>query len=141
VQEKRSNVLNMPTLVESIMTRKVLTVAGSARLADVSWGLALKRVQGAPVKDDRGRLIGVLSRSDIGAMERAAPESATMRASEAMTPVLYAILQSATVKEAAARFVETGCHQLVVFDDEGGVVGLVTATDLLKLLLADGVDL
>jgi predicted transcriptional regulator len=131
----------MSTLVRQIMTRKLLTVDSNANLNDVSWGLALKRVQGAPVSDERGRIIGVLSRSDIGAVERVAPESSGLKAGQAMTPVLYAIKQDASVKEAARRFVETACHQLIVFDEDEEVVGIVTPTDLLKLMLEEHVDL
>jgi predicted transcriptional regulator len=122
--------------VEEIMTQKVLTVASDATLDDVSWGLSLKKVHGAPVRDDRGRLIGILSKSDVGLVGRL-PPNGPLKASDAMTPILYAIKRGQTVKDAAKRFVDTGAHQLIVFDDEGQMVGIVTPTDILKLILND----
>jgi CBS-domain-containing membrane protein len=44
------------------------------------------------------------------------------------------------VKEAARRFVETGCHELVVLDADEHMVGLVTQTDLVRLLLRNDLD-
>jgi predicted transcriptional regulator len=131
----------MATTVEDIMTRKVLTVASDASLDDVSWGLALKKVQGAPVRDDRGRLVGILSKSDVGLVGRLPPSNERLTASDAMTPMLYAIKKGQTVKEAASRFVDTGAHQLIVFDEAGQMVGIVTPTDILKLILHDSVQL
>ena len=60
----------MPTTVDQIMTRKLLTIASDASLEDAAWGLSLKRVQGSPVKDDSGRVIGILSRNDVGVIAR-----------------------------------------------------------------------
>lgn len=131
----------MPTHIGQIMTRKLLSISSNASLEDAAWGLALKRVQGAPVKDDRGRVIGILSKGDIGVLDRLPASSESLKASDAMTRVLYAIRQTDTVKQAAHRFVETGARELVVLDEAEELVGIVTQTDLLRLLLRDDVDL
>ena len=131
----------MPTVVDDIMLRKVLTIASDARLEDAAWGLALKRVAGAPVKDDRGRIIGMLSRSDIGALERLSQVPESLKASDAMARVLYAVRQGDTVKHAARRFIDTGAAQLIVLDANDDMVGMITQIDLLRLLLRDDVDL
>jgi len=131
----------MPTTIDQIMTRKLLSIASDAPLEDASWGLALKRVQGAPVKDDRGRVIGILSKGDIGVLERLPAGGEHLKASDAMTRVLYAIREHDTVKQAARRFVETGARELVVLDPKDELVGIVTQTDLVRLLLRDDVDL
>src|SRR5262252_1401406 len=130
----------MPTTVDQIMTRKLLTIASNARLEDAAWGLSLKRVQGSPVKDDSGRVIGILSRNDVGVIARLPGACESLKASDAMTRVLYAVRVGDSVKEAARRFVETGCQELVVLDPEGQLVGIVTQTDLVRLLLRNDVD-
>ena len=129
------------TTVDQIMTRKLLTIASDASLEDAAWGLALKRVQGSPVKDDTGRIIGILSRNDVGVIARLPGTRDTLKASDAMTRVLYAVRVGDTVKEAARRFVETGCHELVVLDSEDELVGIVTQTDLVRLLLRNDLEL
>ena len=60
---------------------------------------------------------------------------------DAMTRLLYAIRVGASVKEAAKRFVETGCQELVVLDDHNELVGIVTQADLVRLLLRDDIEL
>lgn len=130
----------MPLTVDQIMTRKLLTIASDASLEDAAWGLALKRVQGSPVKDDMGRIIGILSRNDIGVIARLPGGRETLKAADAMTRVLYAIPVGATVKDAAKRFLETGAQELVVLDREH-MVGIITQTDLVRLLLRDDVAL
>jgi predicted transcriptional regulator len=130
----------MPTTVDQIMTRKLLTIASDASLEDAAWGLALKRVQGSPVKDDTGRVIGILSRNDVGVIARLPGAREALKASDAMTRVLYAVRVGDTVKEAARRFVETGCQELVVLDEEEHMVGLLTQTDLVRLLLRADLD-
>ncbi len=130
-----------PTTVDQVMTRKFLTIASDATLEDAAWGLALKRVQGSPVKDDRGRVIGILSRNDVGVISRLPQGREALRASDAMTRVLYAIRVGDTVKEAARRFVETGCLELVVLDNDEELVGIVTQTDLVRLLLREDLDI
>ncbi len=131
----------MPTRVDEIMTRKVLTIASDAKLEDAAWGLSLKRVQGAPVKDSQGRIIGMLSRSDITLLERLHQPNGDLRASDAMARVLYAVREHDTVKQAARRFVDTGAQHLIVLDDEDRMVGTVTPNDLLQLLILDDVDI
>ena len=130
----------MPLTIDHIMTRKLLSSASNASLEDAAWGLALKRVQGSPVKDDTGRIIGILSRNDIGVISRLPGGRDALKASDAMTRVLYSIRVGASVKEAAKRFVETGCQELVVLDADERLVGIVTQTDLVRLLLRDDVD-
>lgn len=130
----------MPLTVDQIMTRKLLTIASNASLGDAAWGLALKRIQGSPVKDDLGRVIGILSRNDIGVISRLPGNRDALKASDAMTRVLYSIRIGSSVKDAAKRFVETGCQELVVLDEEDRLVGIVTQTDLVRLLLRDDVN-
>jgi predicted transcriptional regulator len=130
----------MPITVDEIMTRKLLTIASDASLEDAAWGLSLKRVQGSPVKDDNGRIIGILSRNDVGVIARLPGARDTLKASDAMTRVLYAVRVGDSVKEAARRFVETGCQELVVLDELDQLVGIVTQTDLVRLLLRTDVE-
>jgi predicted transcriptional regulator len=135
-----SEIGEMPVTVDQIMTRKLLTIASDASLEDAAWGLSLKRVQGSPVKDDMGRVIGILSRNDVGVIARLPGNREALKASDAMTRVLYAVRVGDSVKAAARRFVETGCQELVVLNETDELVGLVTQTDLVRLLLRDDID-
>jgi CBS-domain-containing membrane protein len=77
----------------------------------------------------------------VGVISRLPGTRDTLKASDAMTRVLYAVRVGDTVKEAARRFVETGCQELVVLDSDDQLVGLVTQTDLVRLLLRNDLEL
>jgi CBS-domain-containing membrane protein len=126
--------------VSDIMTRNVLTVAAEADVDDAAWGFTLKGFSGAPVKDAHGNLIGVLSKSDLVDPEKRAGSGRPHTAREAMTPLLFATLTTDSVRFAVRRMVETGAHRLVVLDEGGDLVGIVTPMDVLRGLLAGKVD-
>jgi CBS-domain-containing membrane protein len=122
--------------VEEIMTRKVLTIAAEADVKDAAWGLTLQGFTGAPVKDEHGNVIGVLSKSDLTDPSRVDPDStAPHTVREAMTPVLFATLATDPVKFAVRRMVETGSHRLLVLDADGKLVGILTPMDVMRGLL------
>jgi CBS-domain-containing membrane protein len=127
--------------VEDLMTRKVLTVAAGAGVDDAAWGLTMQGLSGAPVKDERGNLIGVLSKSDLvdpGKRDANSDERTTAR--DVMTPVLFAARASDPIRFAARRMVETGAHRLVVVDDSGALVGIITPMDVLRGLVEAKID-
>lgn len=56
----------MPDLrVRDVMTTTVVTIKGDATLHDATVSFAINGISGAPVVDNEGRLIGVLSETDI----------------------------------------------------------------------------
>src|SRR5690349_385082 len=95
--------------VADLMTRKVLTVAAEADAQDAAWGFTMKGLSGAPVKDERGNLIGVLSKSDLVDPEkRGSAQEERVTARDVMTPLLFAARASDPISFAARRMVETG---------------------------------
>lgn len=57
--------MNSKLLAKDIMTKSVLTVSESQTLAEVWKILSENRITGAPVVDEDGALIGVISQTDI----------------------------------------------------------------------------
>jgi len=127
--------------VEDLMTRKVLTVAAEADANDAAWGFTMKGVSGAPVKDERGNLIGILSKSDlVDPGKRSSETDERVTARDVMTPLLFAARASDPIRFAARRMVETGAHRLVVVDDGGALVGIITPMDVLRGLVEAKID-
>lgn len=120
--------------VEDFMTRKVLTISPDADLNDAAWGLTLKGVTGAPVRDDNGRIVGVLSKSDLVDPARHG-DVREIKVADAMTPLLFAVRDTDSIRAAAQRMVQTGSHRLIVVDGNGALVGILTPMDLLRGLL------
>jgi len=135
--------------VAELMTTDVLTVSPETPLKDVAELLAARGISGAPVVDDAGRLLGVVSEADILAKERRPPhqtglakllghdESPSRKASartagEAMTSPALTIVADRRVDAAAALMLDRGVNRLPVVDGAGTLVGIVTRADLVR---------
>lgn len=51
--------------VEKVMTRKVLTVKSDTSIIDAAQSMLENKVSGLPVVDDEGRLVGMITESDV----------------------------------------------------------------------------
>ena len=152
----------LPT-ARDLMEKRVLSVDPEASLLEVHRLFAEEEISGAPVVDDVGRLVGVVTASDlIRAVEEesvsarvdshyfrdllpysapdwdAGPEDfqdrlARLRVSDAMTPEVVTIPASTPAPEIARVLRERRIHRVLVTAD-GELLGIVTAFDLLRVL-------
>lgn len=120
--------------VEEIMTRNVMTLAPDADLADAAWGLTVKGISGAPVKDGAGHVLGLVSKSDL-VNPRRMKGGAAAKVEDVMTPAVFAVRTTDSVRETARRMIETGSHRMLVVDPDGKLAGIVTTIDVLKALV------
>ena len=114
----------------------------------------------APVIDDAGRPIGVLSRGDILAHEREQVRHATLAAGEdweagtrrschegfsvevvdptrvrdIMTPVVFTVGLRTPAAKVVGQMVNLKVHRLFVVDDDLALVGVISALDVLRHL-------
>ena len=124
--------------VAELMRTPVLTVDADATVADAVVTLADAHVSALPVLDSRGRLMGVLSSTDVLA---ATAESDPERRAEVMetpvrllmTPRTLTIDPSAGVREAAQQLLYADVHRLFV-TEQGRVVGVVSSSDLVRAI-------
>jgi CBS domain-containing protein len=126
--------------VRDIMTADVLTVSAEARVDHAVWSLSAKGITGAPVCDAAGKVIGVLSRSDLIDHEAHGLVAGETPVARVMTPEVVAVHPDAPASEAVALMVARGIHRVVVMDHEQALVGIVTSMDVMKAILA-GLDL
>ncbi len=124
--------------VADIMTRQVLTVAPETPVHEAALEIVLRGFHGAPVRDPDGRVVGVLSTTNL--VDTTGEPVTPRKVGDVMAPVIFAVLATDPAMDAVQRMVETGTHRLVVVDEAGKLVGLVTPMDVLQALL-DGVDL
>jgi CBS domain-containing protein len=133
--------------VAEVMSRDVITVVPSTPLKDVARLLVDRRIAGLPVVDDEGRVLGVVSETDIVIMERGVerdggywlfgpdPNERLKRhasiAAEAMTCPPVTIGSQQSVRAAARLMIERAVNRLPVVDD-GRLVGIVTRADLVR---------
>jgi CBS domain-containing protein len=146
----------MKRRVHELMNPDVLCVTPKTTVREVEQLLAKRNVSGAPVIDERGRAVGVISQSDLvrHQSERAtAGESgrfysddddyrdiAAMPVDRSDTPVeqimsrhVHAVTRETGVAAAANVMRERHIHRLLV-TDRGIVVGVVTSFDLLRVV-------
>jgi CBS domain-containing protein len=146
----------LPAVVD-LMTRSPVIVRADAEVHELEKLFLEHRIHGAPVVDAGGRLVGVVSQTDLlawhfetghdglgfyepvdlqhGELRRLSlSDIRTARVGEIMTPLVHAIRPEETASEAAARMIRHRIHRLVVVDGALRVLGVVSAMDLLRLV-------
>lgn len=119
--------------VRDLMTTEIITLAASTTVDDAARSLTFHQVSGAPVLD-HGRIVGVVSKSDlVDPRYRGTPEARpTVR--EAMTRVVRAVRPGDPAMMAVRLMANEGMHRALVVDERGKLVGIVSAMDVLRAL-------
>lgn len=152
-----------PITAADVMNPEVLTVPGDWTVKELADFLVRHEISGAPVEDSAGRLVGVVSVTDVAQVvadsvepgaasgreffvrewdEGPGPEktrhlnldSAGLLVRDIMNPDLYSVPAETPVPEVAEILVESHIHRLLVTRDER-VVGILSTSDLLGLLI------
>jgi len=124
--------------VAELMQTDVQTVPPDAVVNDAVVTLADSRISALPVVDGTGRMVGVLSSTDILASEEEA-EDQTARETlfegtfvrDLMTPRPLTISPDAEVKEAAQQMLYADVHRLFVTEGER-LIGVISTTDIMR---------
>ncbi|MFC6614658.1 CBS domain-containing protein [Halopenitus salinus] len=121
-------------LVGRVMTSDVITVHPDTFVEEAASLLLERGVGSLVVVDDDGRLEGILTSTDFVAIVAASkPKAQTTVERYMSTDVTTASAQDPII-EVADRMVDLGVHHLPVVDDDGGVIGIVSTTDLAEYL-------
>jgi len=143
--------------VGDTMTREVLALAPDTSLSTAARLFSTRHITGAPVIDPSGRVLGVVTQTDLVDPDRGRSEhpghsvyyrisdghtfaqgealvDADGVVSDVMSPSVLAIGPKAPILEAVRTMVAESVHRLLVAD-EGKLVGIVTSIDVLRALL------
>lgn len=135
--------------VREVMTSQVVTVTPSTPFKEAVEVLASHRVTAAPVVDESGWVVGVVSEADLllkeeyrrdhepGMAERLRHRTDQARSrgtvvKDFMTSPAVTIAQDATVRQAARLLHAKHVKRLPVIDERGRLVGIVSRGDLLR---------
>lgn len=127
--------------VSELMQADLEAVSPETPVNDVFVALAESRISALPVVDDAGRLVGVISKTDILASEEDAEGPARAALFERtlvrdlMTSPVLTISPDAGVREAAQQMLAGGVHRLFVTDGDRAV-GIISITDILQAVAA-----
>jgi CBS domain-containing protein len=149
-----------------VMNTKILSVRDDLTLHELATFLTENEISGAPVLDSTGKLVGVISLTDIALSEA---ERASLEAEPAgsrpysrawnsrfdrgdmsgmhledrgllvrdvMTPAAYTIPATLPLRQAAETMIAGRLHRLLVTDNHR-VAGIVTPLDILSALLRE----
>lgn len=119
--------------VRDLMTAEVVTLAASTSVDDAARSLTFHQVGGAPVLD-HGRIVGVVSKSDLVDPRHRAGRDAHPAVSEVMTKVVRAVRPGDPAMMAVRLMVNESVHRAVVVDERGKLVGIVSPMDVLAAL-------
>lgn len=137
--------------VADVMTAPVFTARPETTFKDAVRLLRSKRVSGLPVVDARGRLVGIVSESDLlNKVERRDPDTyvlesrkhrldraraSAMDVASAMTTEVVTVGPDFPIALAAREMHTRGIKRLPVVDEAGKLVGIVSRGDLLTVFL------
>jgi CBS domain-containing protein len=116
--------------VSDLMTTALITVHAHEPVSGAHAEMQVGVVRHLPVIDDRGRLVGVLSDRDV---LRALGHRPPRRVADVMTRGVVTVRPEAMAHEAASIMLEQKIGSVLVVDEEGTLVGMVTQTDYLDL--------
>ena len=128
--------------VSQLMQGNLETISPTTPLNELYVVLADSRVSALPVVDHDGRLVGVISKTDILGFEEDAQMPQAREAlyegkfaRDLMTSPALTVSPEATIREAAQQMLSTGVHRLFVMDGERPV-GVISITDILEAVAA-----
>ncbi|MDI6797127.1 MAG: CBS domain-containing protein [Desulfatibacillaceae bacterium] len=145
-------------LVKDIMTTKVITLAPDTEVTQAAKILLENHINGAPVVDEGGKILGILCQSDLitaqkrfplpsiftlldgliplrsqSDLEKELSKMAAVTVEKAMTTKVVTVSPNATVEDAATLMVEKKFHTLPVVDGKK-LVGILGKEDILKVV-------
>lgn len=153
----------MPKTVGDVMTRDPITARPETPLNEVIKILAEKRISGLPVVDEVGKLVGVISETDLmwresgvtpppyimlldsviylenpARYERELHKALGATVKEVMTDQhVVTIAAEKPLREAAHLMHERNVHRLPVVDLQGHVIGILTRGDIIRAMAAE----
>jgi CBS domain-containing protein len=146
--------------VKDIMTTELITVSPQTEITSAAKILLEKRINGLPVIDDSGKLVGILCQSDLVAQQKSIPipsvytlldsfipltslkridrevqKIAALKVEQAMTPDPVTVGPETDIEDVARLMVDKKYHTLPVVEGDK-IVGIVGKEDVLKTLLS-----
>jgi len=145
---------------KDIMSEELITVTPATPVIEAARILLERRINGLPVLDEAGRLVGIICQSDLVAQQKRFPipsvfnlldglipisspkglekemqKIAASRVAEAMSSNPETVNPEASLEEIATLMVSKGFHTLPVVE-RGKLVGIIGKEDVLRTLLA-----
>jgi acetoin utilization protein AcuB len=137
--------LERQTLVRNYMSYEPVTITADESLLEVHRIMGWKRIRALPVIDQDGKLIGIVTRTDVMSADpsrlynRGNQEQSLKVQGQSVQDVMTAspitIKENAPITEAARLMRTHKFHSLPVVDERGDLIGIITDSDLFRLIV------
>jgi CBS domain-containing protein len=117
--------------VRDVMSTRLVTVRPEEPLKGLARIFVRKRIGGLPVTDPEGRVIGIVSESDLQPTREGVPLHTVRCAADVMTRPVITLGEDDTVTQ-AARVLQRHRVKRAPVVREGVLVGMITRSDLLR---------
>jgi CBS domain-containing protein len=134
--------IERPSTVGDLMALQPIVIATSASLTDAARMMDEYDISGLPVVGDAGRVVGVISQTDLvraRATEWLWSNWTGLEVRHLMSSPALTIRMSASLEAAAVRMERDRVHRLVVVadDDPGTPIGVISTSDVVRALATD----
>ena len=113
-------------LANDIMTKKVITVSPTTSVKDLAKALTKNKISGTPVADKNGKLLGIVSRTDLVAKSGA-------KVKDIMSKDTISVDEETPVEEIANLLTTHKINRVPVLREKK-LVGLVSRTDIVRAI-------
>ena len=113
-------------LAKDIMTKKVITVSPQTSVKDLAKSLTKHKISGMPVADKTGKLLGIVSRTDVLAKGGA-------KVKEIMSKKVVSVSEETPVEEIANLFTTYKINRVPVMQGKK-LTGIVSRADIVMAI-------
>ena len=118
--------------VADVMTSKVVTLSPHNTFSEAANLMNDRYFRHCVIVDAHGQIVGVISDRDILRALARNPNAQSKSLDQIMTRNPVTVRRNTPIAEAVSKIVSKRINCLPVVDEDGGVCGIVTSTDLLK---------
>jgi CBS domain-containing protein len=115
------------------MTPIVRTIHRDALVSKVAGILNIERISGAPLVDNEGDMVGIITETDLNDLELIGGNPYVTKAWEVACSDVVTIPVSASLQEAARTILDTQVRNLIVTDG-ATPVGVLSVADLVRFV-------
>ena len=120
--------------VARLMSDGVVTVTPDTLVEDAANELIDQEIGSLIVVDDDNHLEGILTSTDFVCIVAESKPKAETTVERYMTDQVVTVEAQDTIRDAADKMITYGIHHLPVVDEESGVIGMLSTTDLTSYL-------
>lgn len=124
-------------LVTEIMTRELVCARKNLPVRELAAMMLRGHIGSVPIVDDHGHPRGMVTKTDLIELLTKPEEVATASAADVMMPLAIVLDARATVAHCATMMALEDFHHVMIVDERGALIGVVSSQDIVRWLVAN----